>query len=208
MKKRKKFRFSLLLITGAAIVVLNSCGQSTSNTTDPGVVINGVKWATRNVASPGVFANKPEDAGMFYQWNRKVAWPAVGEVSDWDDSEPDGDTWEKANDPSPEGWRVPTPDEIGKLLDEDKVSRECIKLNGVNVCEFTDKATGNSMILPAAGVRDCETGMLDYVGANGGYWGSTSNDTGACFLLFDIEEVNIVYGNHGYGICVRCVSEE
>ena len=37
-----------------------------------GVVINGVRWATRNVDKPGTFAANPEDAGMLYQWNRKV----------------------------------------------------------------------------------------------------------------------------------------
>ena len=45
-----------------------------TKTTDTGVVINGVKWATRNVDIPGTFAANPEDAGMFYQWNRKIGW--------------------------------------------------------------------------------------------------------------------------------------
>ena len=43
---------------------------------DEGVVINGVKWATRNVDKPGTFAANPENAGMLFQWNRRVGWSA------------------------------------------------------------------------------------------------------------------------------------
>jgi len=53
---------------------------------------------------------------MFYQWNRKKAWPATGEVTHWDATIPEGDTWAKANDPCPKGWRVPTPNEISTLI--------------------------------------------------------------------------------------------
>ena len=41
---------------------------------DPGVLINGVRWATRNVDAPGTFTTAPENAGMLYQWNRRVGW--------------------------------------------------------------------------------------------------------------------------------------
>ena len=64
-----------------------------------GVLINGVVWATRNVGAPGTFVDKPEDAGMLYQWNRKTAWSATDKtVTDWDVTTPGGDSWEKAND--------------------------------------------------------------------------------------------------------------
>ena len=74
MTKKVFFSFCTLL---AVCIVFNSCSRSASSrkdnsasdTTDLGVVINGVKWATRNVAAPGKFATSPEDAGMFYQWN-------------------------------------------------------------------------------------------------------------------------------------------
>jgi len=52
-------------------VSLTSC---TSRIHDEGVVINGVKWATRNVDRPNTFAETPESAGMFYQWNDKIGW--------------------------------------------------------------------------------------------------------------------------------------
>jgi uncharacterized protein (TIGR02145 family) len=135
------------------------------------------------VSAPGTFAAKPEDAGMLYQWNRKKGWPATGrEVTGWDKSRPAGDAWTKANDPSPAGWRTPTFDEMKKLLDEDKVSRIWTTQNGVNGYKFTDKATGNSIFLPAAGCRDNSAaagysnnsdGTLYEAGTNGYYWSST-----------------------------------
>ena len=153
-------------------------------------VINGVKWATRNVDAPGAFAAKPEDVGMLYQWNRKKAWPATGEVTGWDSSTPTGDTWEKANDPSPSGWRVPTLDEIKTLLDTDKVSREQTTTNGVMGTKFTDRTTGNSIFLPASGARYNDDG---YDGGGDGahyfygelslYWSSTANNSDCAYAL-------------------------
>ena len=128
---------------------------------DEGVIINGVKWATRNVASPGTFANKPEDAGMIYQWNRKVAWTATGNVAGWDSSYPVGDTWEEASDPSPAGWRVPTFGEIESLLDAENVNREWTTEKGINGMRFTDKSAGNSIFLPAVGEREYMTGAFE-----------------------------------------------
>ncbi len=99
---------------------------------EPGVLINGVRWAECNVAGFGVFAAKPEDPGMFYQWNRKTAWPATGTVSGWDSSNPAGNEWSAINDPSPSGWRLPTKEEQATLFNADKVSVLWTTLNGVD----------------------------------------------------------------------------
>jgi hypothetical protein len=95
-----------------------------SNTFDEGVVINGVRWVTRNVDEAGAFAGKPEDAGMFYQWNRKKAWNATGDFSNMEYYKINYTEWEKVNDPSPESWRIPTMKEFESLLDEKKVRPE------------------------------------------------------------------------------------
>ncbi|MDR1808976.1 MAG: hypothetical protein LBR34_01040, partial [Prevotella sp.] len=61
-----------------------------------GVVINGVCWATRNVDAPGTFAETPESAGMFYQWNRSLGWSSSNPLvnsnggTTWDNSAPSG----------------------------------------------------------------------------------------------------------------------
>ena len=90
---------------------------------------------------------------MFYQWNRKKAWAATGAVTDWDDTMPSGATWEAENDPSPDGWRVPTKEEFDKLADATKVEFERTTENGVIGGRFTDKTTGKSIFIPAAGFR-------------------------------------------------------
>ena len=172
------------------------------------VIINGVRWATCNVAAPGTFAVRPEDAGMFYQWNRKKAWDVTGEVTDWDNTYSKGGTWEKANDPSPAGWRIPTKEETGKLYDKHKVDREWTTVNGVNGCKFTDKATGNSLFLPAAGSRHLN-GTLYYAGEGGRYWGSTaeSNESSAYSLDFGSGYTEWHSVNRKNGQSVRAVAE-
>jgi len=173
-----------------------------------GVEINGVIWAPCNVDAPGTFAANPEDAGMFYQWNRKKAWLATGEVTGWDGSTPTGDTWEKSNDPSPAGWRVPTSEEITKLLDTEKVTNEWTILNGIKGRKFTDRTSGKSIFLPAAGICSISGDVL-YVGV-GLYWSSTQSDSyDTCSLSVDIGYAgwNDYWDYKSYGFSVRPVAE-
>ena len=198
------------ILLAFTLVGILAYGQQNTATTDRGVVINGIKWATRNVDNPGAFAANPESPGKFYQWNRKAAWPATGRVSNWDNSVPAGTEWEEANDPSPAGWRVPTADEFEKLLDSDKVRYEWTVVNGVNGGKFTDKATGNSIFLPAAGGRSDEDGML--FGDDGYYWSSTEygdvDDIFAYYLTFDIDRSDWTNGtNRSSGFSLRPVAE-
>jgi uncharacterized protein (TIGR02145 family) len=155
-----------------------------TNTTDTGVVINGVRWATRNVATPGTFAISVEDAGMFYQWNSNVGWPSTGAIGSitatdgsttWNSSLECGTTatWTSANDPSPTGWRVPTSTEMETLLDTAKVTYTGTIQNGVYGEKFTDKTTGNSIFLPASGSRNYNDGSLGSSVVYGLYWSST-----------------------------------
>ena len=138
---------------------------------DEGIVINGIKWATRNVAAPGTFAAMPESSGMFYQRNRKIGWsttdPMINSNGDtvWNRSGNDYIfAWEKSNDPSPIGWRVPTGVEVQSLLDTDKVTSVWTTENGIRGRRFTDRTSGNSLFLPAVGYR-CMDGMLYHAGS-------------------------------------------
>ncbi len=132
---------------------------------DSCVVINGVAWATRNVDLPGTFADS-ESAGKFYQWNRTTAWsttdPLTGSNGEttWDITYPDS-VWNKEYDPSPEGYRVPTFDEIQRLVDYQKVSTEEIIQNGVKGVKFIDNFTGNSIFLPVIGTRSTDGSFTD-----------------------------------------------
>jgi uncharacterized protein (TIGR02145 family) len=200
----------LKLIT-AIITVLFMVATTAAQKANPedGVLINGIVWAKYNVDAPGTFAAKPEDAGMFYQWNRNVAWAATGDVTGWDLTFPEGDTWEKANDPSPAGWRVPDFDDIEKLLDTDKVSNEWTTENGVTGRKFTDKATGNSIFLPAVGCRYYDDVTLNLAGEYGIYWSRAAgkDETGVYLLAFYSDSAGWSYSIRLDGVSVRPVAE-
>lgn len=146
------------------------------------VVINGVTWATRNVDAPGTFVSSPTDPGMFYQWNRSVGWSATDPMvnSDggtvWDTTTPAGNVWTPENDPSPEGWRLPSTGDFTKLLDGTKVAQEWVAKTATSPAgrRFTDKETGNTLFFPAAGFRsgglNQNHGGLMLVGSWGYYW--------------------------------------
>ena len=188
------------------------CGGDAILPAEKGVLINGVRWAETNVDAPGMFAENPEDAGMFYQWNRKIGWSSTDplESSDgsiWDSSYLTGDEWEIANDPSPAGWRVPTNLEIQSLLDTDKVSSEWTDEKGVNGYKFTDNDSGKSIFLPAAGSRGRQDGTLDD-GQYSAYWSSTAYDEDNAYYLAVGSDFSDCYGGYRRsGLLVRAVAK-
>jgi len=180
-------------------------------TEDEGVIINGVKWAKRNIAVPGTFVTNPEDAGMFYQWNRRVGWsstdPMVNSNGDntWDSSIPEGDSWEKANDPCPAGWRLPTLEEQQNLL---AAGSEWTTLNGVNGRYFGSGE--NTVFFPAAGRRYYSDGSFSNVGSSGYYWSSTPDPdwSEGAFLMGFLSGYATIYNlGRNLGFSVRCVAE-
>jgi uncharacterized protein (TIGR02145 family) len=216
-------------------MMFSSCGQSAKRTKvnlnsetkqgavdlsrqDEGVVINGVKWATRNIDKPSTFAANPEDAGMFYQWNRRVGWSTTDPMinsdggTNWNGTDSEGIVWKKSNDPSPIGWRVPTFEEINTLLDTDKVSYEWTTENGINGGRFTDKVSNKSIFLPATGDRAFgNSGELNISKEMGSYWSSTpSAQQGISFmsqLRFSSVQAGLFGAYRSYGFPVRCVAE-
>ena len=146
-----------------------ACEVTVSDFPNPsnGVVINGIRWATRNVDAPGTFAPTPESFGMFYQWNRRIAWANTGSVTNWDASGSTGTMWYAENDPCPEGWRIPTEAELRSLAN---LGSAWTTLNGVRGVLL---GTGvNQVFLPAAGWRHQATGGLNWQGSSISYWSS------------------------------------
>ena len=172
-------------------------------TYDTGVIINGKKWATRNVDAPGTFAAKPEDPGMFYQWNRKIGWsaadPAVNSDggTTWDNTTPTGTTWEATNNVCPTGWRVPTHDEFNSLLHAGSGVWTTTPVEG--------KIYGsgnNTLFLPGAGQRDGGNGSLyDY--GEGHYWTSTAT----CIGFASGGANTLSWPSKLSGLLVRCIAE-
>ena len=157
-------------------IALSSCGvfrkpkTPLDPTFDEGIVINGIRWATRNVDAPGTFAPTPESAGMFFQWNRKKAWATTDIIGGRDNSNPEGTKWYAENDPCPDGWRVPTIEELQSLYDAGSIWTRRNRVRG--------RLFGTApyqLFLPATGGIDAD-GRHGGVGRSGSYWGSTQDD--------------------------------
>ena len=177
-----------------------------------GVVIDGIRWATRNVNAPGTFADNPQDAGMFYQWNRRIGWSTTNPMTDsnggttWDPSTPAGTAWHAENDPCPIGWRVPDIDELRSL--HDARSEWVTDWNNTGVNGRIFGTAPNQIFLPAVGWRGCCSGALSAAGTGGGYWSSTQGgSTDARDLLFHSGSVSVNWFSRSNGLSVRCVAD-
>ena len=116
------------------------------------VMINGICWATRNVDMPGTFVANPEDAGMLYQWGSKIGWsytiPPIANdgITVWHLVYETGDIWLPEKNPCPNGWRLPTRQELQSLINSGSYWSS---LNGINGRFFGNKEP--HLFLPAAG---------------------------------------------------------
>ena len=208
--------------TGTATITVQTGNETATCTVtvynplkDNGIIINGIKWATRNVGKPGTFAAKPEDAGMFYQWNSKTGWSSIDPMKNsnnetmwvfpWNGgySESGVGQWDKTNNPCPAGWRMPTQQELQDLYNTDS---KWTTVNGVNGRIFGSGS--NVLFLAASGYRYFDVGRISYVNTRGYYWSSTVNDTFSYFLDFDNKNVVSNFGtNRAFGFSCRCVAK-
>lgn len=92
-----------------------------------GTKIGELVWANANVDDPDTFGRNCQVRGKLYQWNSKTGYPSY---SANDHGDPDkvvpgftggavdshSETWTEENDPCPDGWRVPTWDELKTLI--------------------------------------------------------------------------------------------
>ena len=198
-----------LLITLSIFALFANATKASDNnsaTHDEGVVINGVRWATRNVDMSGTFAETPESSGMFFQWGRKKAWSTKGEVNGWDRTHIRDTKWYAENDPCPPGWRVPTEDELQKLVD---AGSEWITQNGVNGRLFG--TAPYQIFLPIVGFRHIDGELCRFVEKSGNYWGSTRDWTGGGGFHLKIKygrgSVWLFWVSDILGFSVRCVAK-
>lgn len=215
-----------------AAMVLAGCGEDNNNPngevpevpveTEPGVLIGGVRWAETNVDAPGTFAEKPEDPGMLYQWGTKTAWSttdpmtSIPEGVEWNDELTGSGSWAPENDPCPEGWRVPTLDEITVLSYGDNVISTRTARNGAIGRVFYDISNGNSIFMPFVVTREYQ-GMFGndwgYESA-GHYWSGKGGFEGNWEWGYSLELANIYLMEAPntspvqYAYSVRCVLDE
>ena len=133
------------------------------------IMINGVCWAKSNVNAFRTFADYETDPGMLYQWNKPTAWLTTGTATDWNSDKAEGTIWATANDPCPNGFRVPIQKEFDSLVNYTKVTYEWTTEGGIKGGRFTDNASGNTTFLPAAGYRNTQ-GVITNTNTTGLYW--------------------------------------
>ena len=153
---------------------------------------------------------------MFFQWNSKVGWryrynnpliPSDG-TSIWNSSwNGNGATiWEKANDPCPSGWRMPSQSELNALMSSGSV---WTTENGMNGRRFGSGS--NTLFLPAVGTLNYYDGTQCLQNSWGGYWSSTQDiNSNAHVLSFNSDSVYLdsrwVMANAN-GFSCHCVAE-
>jgi len=121
-----------------------------------------------------------------------------------------------ANDPCPDGWRVPTQTELETLgvpvtnqTYVTKVWQEDYESSGIKGYLCADNAHPyNFLFLPAAGNRVSSSGSLVGFDTNGRYWSSTPSNTSAYNLSFSSDEFKMdSFFVRAVGFSVRCVAE-
>ena len=159
------------------------------------VMIADACWAMSNVGAPGTFVDNSEDKGMLYQWNRKIGWSATNPRTSspagqsWNSVSSSDSVWEAANDPCPDGFRVPTDTEIQNLISAGSIWDS--SRNG-----FIFGSGTNTIFMPAAGYRDFN-GTLSVAGIFA-YWSNT------LMFLSNLQSPAITLS---HALSVRCVKE-
>jgi len=177
-----------------------------------GVEINGIIWATRNVDAPGTFAAKPEDAGMFYQWNRTVGWSSTDPLVSSDGSswsayvDDNTGVWATSNNICPAGYRIPTHLEQGRLT---SAGSQWVTLNGVNGRLFGSGY--ETIFLPATGGRISNGNLnLSFNSNVGRYWSSMGIDYTNIAHSLEIWNTHILPAmpnSRNLAFSVRCVKD-
>lgn len=174
-----------------------------------------VKWATCNVG-----AENPEDYGDYFAWEETApkadySWDTYFDTSDGGDTFAKYTTGKKTvleadNDAATVNWggswRMPTDAEFEELLALENHWVENYNGSGINGYTFT--GNGNTIFLPAAGLRD-DSNLLN-AGSYGYYWSSslnTGNPSGAWYVSFYSDSVNRSSSFRFDGFSVRPVSE-
>jgi len=98
-----------------------------------------------------------------------------------------------ANNPCPEGWRVPTEEELN-------AEREDWSSNN------SAGAYASTLKWPVGGFRS-RSGALSFVGSDGFVWNSSVSGSNAGFLRFDSGNAVMISTNRAAGMSVRCVRD-
>jgi uncharacterized protein (TIGR02145 family) len=140
------------------------------------VITDTAAWS---VCTSGAYCNYNNDTGKVASYGRLYNWHAINDSRKL----------------APEGWHIPTDEEITTLiawLEKDTAATDKLKVNGL------------------AGYRHCNGGTYHTLGFNGYWWSATRS-----FEIYDwspriftgFADVQRNRYEAGYGLAVRCVKD-
>ena len=163
---------------------------------------SGTKWATMNVG-----ASSETDYGNYYQYGKGAAqYAATSGDSNYSGTEdPLAASADTAVQVWGGSWHMPTLAQMQELTANTTYKWVTnYKDSGINGCTFT-ATNGAVLFFPAAG--SWYNGSQDYVGVNGGCWGSSPNGSiYACCLSFRDGNEGVYANKREFGFSVRPVA--
>ena len=226
--KKLKFLAAVCCMAAVFAACKNGSDNATGTANGHGYVDlglpSGTKWATCNVG-----ASTPEEYGNYYAWGETTTKSSYS-YDNYKWSNDGCDTFTKYNTSSSYStvdnktvleladdaaranwdgaWRMPTDGEWGELFDECTWEWKNAYKGTTAGYLVTSKINGNSIFLPAAGIRSLDD--LYDAGSSGYYWSSSlySDDPrGAWAVFFSSDGVYRYSGDRCYGLSVRPVCE-
>lgn len=176
-----------------------------------------VKWGSCNLG-----ASKPLDYGNFYSWGEMSTKKTYGDADDYTYSENPANLTTAGRDVAKKvlggKWRMPTKAELEELIAPANCKVEKKTGDDGIYCVITSRKTGNSIMLPAASLKEEEGEPID-PGVFGVYWSSNpdpekSGHDGAAYILdFEVDKETgkfvccVSTGDRFYGMPIRPVCE-
>ena len=219
-------KLTTLLMASAIALTATSCGGDSepeiidNSTTNVNVTINGHKFVDLGLpsgtlwAETNVGASTPYEDGDYFAWAEtkpKSRYSLDNQKSNVNKYKDGKTTLDAADDAATANWgsscRMPTTTEMKELKDKCTWTWKS-NYNGASGY-LVKGSNGNSIFLPATGLRDEE----DFVfhGTEGNYWSSQTLKIGkydAEFLSFSNDDFDIAYSNSYMGYTVRPVANK
>jgi uncharacterized protein (TIGR02145 family) len=217
------------------VVATNAAGNSVASSASTAVIPNCGAYvsagvykvfacynlgATDTTADPNIPVQ--DISGNYYQWGKSTpvatATTPSGSIPGWSGTPAGNGAWgetKTANDPCPDGFKVPTNTQLAGVWSLNTHTRTGTWLENFynwNTAIHFGTETVKTLTLPAQGYRNNSAGNLGARALTGVYWASTTNGSGGnpyhlYFYVGDGGAGVLVATTRLLGFSVRCVSE-